>query len=293
MTDPSESRVIAAIPSISSAGADSLTSLCADLSSAGVEPYVVANGRALGEELNRKGLPHISLGYNAGFGAAVSHVASVVPSWEWLVIANDDIEIAPRQFAAALETGVLRAPAEVGMVYLIDQPERGIPGLFDIFLQVSMLSRVPMLRRGKPRAEGYGSFSCVAIRRETWIRLGGFDEAMRFTYEDADFARRAMDAGYHASWMRDAGTRHAHSKASAEHVADVLPVATASALAYADKWVRHRISNRILLFAALQIRMVLAPWSKAPLGAHWRGAVRSMSVVLRGARSELPAFEGV
>lgn len=75
-----------------------------------------------------------------------------------------------------------------------------------------------------------------ALRRETWERVGGFDEAYTgYGAEDTDFAFTAREAGVSLSWVGGARAFHQHHPVSdppVEHLEDIL----ANGKVFARKW---------------------------------------------------------
>lgn len=75
-----------------------------------------------------------------------------------------------------------------------------------------------------------------AVSRETWIDIGGFDEAyVGYGGEDTDFARRAERAGTAIAWVGDAHAFHQYHPVSSppvEHVEDIVRNATI----YRERW---------------------------------------------------------
>ncbi len=77
-----------------------------------------------------------------------------------------------------------------------------------------------------------------ALRRETWDRIGGFDEAYTgYGAEDTDFGFAAREAGVGLSWVGGARAFHQHHPVSdppVEHLEDIL----ANGRVFARKWGR-------------------------------------------------------
>jgi GT2 family glycosyltransferase len=49
----------------------------------------------------------------------------------------------------------------------------------------------------------------LMLQRDAWRALGGFDESFRpLWFEDVDFAKRALDAGYRIAYVPEAAARH-------------------------------------------------------------------------------------
>ena len=222
---------------------------------------VIANSARLQEQLAATDVPHMTSGRNDGFAASV--IMGAAGEWDWLVILNDDLVFDPSDLAACLSDEQLGAFDLATIVHFDNEPARQIPTWLDVFLNVSLVSNVarkvlPPRRNTHPDANNsYRSFSAVAIGRDAWDRVGGLDARYPFTYEDADFVRRATALGAQVRVMRTSIV-HLHSQTGGQFITTVLPVATWSALEYLTKWFGRRTLQRALLLAALCVRAPIA-----------------------------------
>src|SRR5207253_1650545 len=116
---------------------------------------------------------------------------------------------------------------------------------------------------------------CVAISAASWQAVGGFDPEFRLYFEDTDFvARGSRIQGQRCGIVR-APIRHYHSRSTKRDLRTTVPVFAWSAYVY----LRHhtglkRGSAKVVLCAALTIRLVLAAVSKGPAVDHFQGATR-------------------
>ena len=144
---------------------------------------------------------------------------------------------------------------------------------------------VPAARRCSPgRATVNGSPGCPRYR-PGGLHLGG---------------ARPPAVGGRADGLADRGAafhpegatsvRHHRSRTSSAEVERVLPVVVWSALLYLDKWECRRTRGKLLIALALVLRVLLVPWSRAPVGAHLRGIRASVHTLLRDAEPPLPPF---
>jgi N-acetylglucosaminyl-diphospho-decaprenol L-rhamnosyltransferase len=69
---------------------------------------------------------------------------------------------------------------------------------------------------GEIAAVGQPSGACFLLRRETWERLGGFDEGFFLWYEDVDLAKRLHDGGYRNLIAGSARVGHAGARSFAQ-----------------------------------------------------------------------------
>lgn len=98
----------------------------------------------------------------------------------------------------------------------------------------------------------------MLIRRETFDALGGFDERFFLYWEDADFCRRALDAGWTTVYAPAVEVVHHTSRTSAHAPTRSLVAFHVSALRY--HWKHGGLIARLLsplVAAALAARMAL------------------------------------
>lgn len=284
-------RHVAVIPSLK-AEPDALVELTAALTQAGVRADVVVTGGRLHRQLTEQGIPHLCTRQNPGFSRTVRHVADA-GDWDWLYIANDDITILDGFVDVVARLDELD-PAAPLVQFLDPEPKREIPTLRGVFLNISLLARFFQATprgRGGAAAQWYKSFSFVAISRGAWEALGGLNASIIYTYEDADFIRRAWAAGVD---VRDGGvgvSAHEGSRTSNSLVGTVLPVSVHSAGVYLRALGYSEIVIRGVLSAALVIRLVVSWGTKTRGRLHVQGIVRSLTQVWSARTPSLPRFE--
>jgi len=107
------------------------------------------------------------------------------------------------------------------------------------------------LHQGGPVEQPAGAF--LMVRRDVWRQLGGFDEDFRpVWFEDVDFCRRAIDAGYRIEYVPQVRAQH-----SGGHSVKKLPPARmdeywyGSLLTYAAKHFRPWPYRGVCLAAVL------------------------------------------
>jgi len=131
----------------------------------------------------------------------------------------------------------------------------------------------------------------VLLNRELWDRLDGFDPSLIYTFEDADFSRRAALMGADISFSAQVGAHHAASSTGRRHVDTVLPVAAWSASEYLAKWVMPRPAARAFCVTALTCRLAVTPVAGLPVRSHIRGIRRAIGALVTGRPPALPEFE--
>jgi N-acetylglucosaminyl-diphospho-decaprenol L-rhamnosyltransferase len=186
-----------------------LAAVAAYLASEGAEPRVkVVDNASSGEQrrLLEKGCPaavELEMSEeNLGYGAAASRALRDGQS-EVVCISNADVLPDPRALAR-LAAVALREP-QAGMVGPVfggdtDRYHAKLPGsvamLGRIFAGSFMRGAAPSPNPGEISEVGQPSGACFVVRRETWEKIGGFDEGFFLWYEDVDLAKRLHDASY-------------------------------------------------------------------------------------------------
>ncbi len=152
---------------------------------------------------------------NAGYGTAANR-ALAAGTAETVCVSNADV--LPDPGALAVLAAAIREP-RAGMVapafdddagYHAELPSRlAILGqtLAGSFMRRTVASPPP----GKALEIGQPSGACFAMRRETWERLGGFDEGFHLWYEDVDLAKRSQEAGCRNLVVGSARVGHANA----------------------------------------------------------------------------------
>ncbi len=146
-------------------------------------------------------LPSASRGRSAGQNAAIREARGAL-----VVMTDDDCTVPPnwlREFEVAFATD-----HRIGIVFgnVLPAPHDPARGCIPAYVRPS-----PFLARGirdKYRVEGIGA--CMAVRRNVWQSLGGFDEMLgsgaRFRAgEDGDLVVRALLAGH---WIYETPAVH-------------------------------------------------------------------------------------
>ncbi|KAA0079116.1 glycosyltransferase family 2 protein [Mycolicibacterium sp. P9-64] len=271
-----------------------LTSMCDTAIREGASPVVIANSSRLYRKLVAARIPHLTSRRNDGFAASV--ILGAEGDWDWLVILNDDLTFDPDDLAPCLSAQTLDALHPAAIVYFDDGSARHLPTQLGVLLSVSLLSNIA--RRAFPRwhrtrlegTETFRAFSAVAIGRQVWDRVGGLDSRYPFSYEDADFVRRARALGVQVSAMRT-GVVHQHSRTSGRFVTAVLPVATWSALEYLTKWFGKRTLHRWLLVFALGVRAPIAAATMPQPRKQIRAVANAARALVADDRPSLPEWE--
>jgi GT2 family glycosyltransferase len=166
-------------------------------------------------------------GYAGGSNRGTRALLAAHPDVDALWLLNNDTLVAPgalAQLAAAFE-----ADARVGIagpvVVYADEPERvwsagaSINRVLGYTRHIGFRSRAP---QETGRRVDYITGAAIAVRRDVWERLGGFDEAYFHYFDDSDLCERARLAGYASYLAPGPPVLHRVSAATAEIGADRL-----------------------------------------------------------------------
>jgi GT2 family glycosyltransferase len=156
---------------------------------------------------------------NLGFAAGCNQGAAAVPDAEVLVFLNNDAETAPNWLPAMLRS--------------LRMPRTGIAGGFLHYpggatqhAGVEFMNSPPIVAVNiqELRPPGYvpattGAF--MAVRREAFDAVGGFDEGYWNGYEDVDLCLKVRQAGWQTYYSPDAQAMHHESASGPERWAAV------------------------------------------------------------------------
>ncbi len=221
---------------------ESLGQFLSTLGAATTRPYDVVladNGSTDGAPEAAVG-PSVRLlptGGNLGYGKAANLGASGVES-EWLVVANPDVTWAPGALDVLLDAGA-RWPAAGCLGPAIRTPEdqlypsaRAFPSLgrgighavFGWWWPSNPWTRSYRAEVGSPveGTTGWLSGSCMLLRREAFLAVGGFDPSYFMYCEDMDLCRRLGEAGWSSVYVPSAVITHTGGHATSRSAGPML-----------------------------------------------------------------------
>ncbi|MCX6538782.1 MAG: glycosyltransferase family 2 protein [Acidobacteria bacterium] len=224
-----------------------LRSLDAHLGRTAWEAVVLDNHSIDGSETVVAGFaPRVSLIRNAeniGFGRAVNQ-GVYATSGRFVLLLNPDgclLEGAIGQLCEELNAHhdfAVVGPAVVDDDGRIEGSARGDPNMLTGFFGRSAWLRrrfpnaalarrnvltEPQLAAGESSVEvDWVHGSCMLVRREAFLQVGGFDERYFMYWEDADLCRRLRSTGWHIRYRPDA--RVAHSGRQSSRTAKALAI---------------------------------------------------------------------
>lgn len=166
---------------------------------------------------------------NRGFAGAVNQGFLLLANAQAVLVLNPDVEILspPRILAQALEKDA-RIGAAGGLLLGRDgRPQQGffvrrLPTAAALALEALGVNRLwpsnPVNRRWRaldlspeaPAADVQPAGACLLVRREAWEKLEGWDEDYHpVWFEDVDFIRRLLDAGWKSAYVPTFRALHA------------------------------------------------------------------------------------
>jgi GT2 family glycosyltransferase len=157
-----------------------------------------------------------NLGFAEGNNEAVRRLGSGAST---LVFLNNDTEVPEVWLAPLLELLEERHPCMVSPAILLGEPPRDRQYWFT-GTRISWWLGRPVLETAPPGAVPvrlpYIPGCCMAMKRETWDLLGGFDPRYFAYFEDTDLGLRANSAGI-GSWIApDSRIHHKVSRSTGE-----------------------------------------------------------------------------
>lgn len=283
----------------------------------GFRPVIVCNSASASAALADDPRA-MSVGANTGYGGAAALVAGTV-EFETLVLCNDDLIFTDESMAGlrvALD-GLRQVDGQGGRAAVLGFLPREHPGVVPLPDVRGVLAIVTGLaavtRRRRERAAGRAAdpvkapvvssagvrrladglgfpFVCVAITRQAWDGLGGFDPRFPLYFEDTDLLTRARRAGIPVSVALGDCT-HTRTSSGRTVLAHILPLMALGARNYLEL---HRGLPRAaaaaLVTGGLAARTVcwlpLRPNRKSEL----RGILGAVSAVWRREPAPMPPW---
>ena len=150
---------------------------------------------------------------NLGYGTAANRVLRG-GTGDMVCISNADVTPAPEALRMLAEAAAEPMAGMVGPRFGEDtdryhaQLPSGPTMLVRIFIGSFARGEVPSPAAGEGEEVGQPSGACFVVSRDTWERIGGFDEGYFLWYEDVDLAKRLRDRGYRNLVVGTAQVRH-------------------------------------------------------------------------------------
>lgn len=186
-----------------------------------IEVLAVDNGSGDGtvELLEERGIPHLTLGENTGFAAAVDRGADRTAA-PFVMPLNADTELEPGS-VAVLRAAVEADPGLGGAaprILQLEGEERdvGAARLYSAGQALTREGRAIEIGAGEGQGSealagrevfGVCGAACL-LRRELFTEMGGYDRGFFSFYEDVDLNVRARIAGWRFAYVPDAVVWH-------------------------------------------------------------------------------------
>lgn len=164
----------------------------------GADVLVVDNGSTDGtvEMLVARQVPHLALATNEGFAAACNKGARETDSDVVIFLNNDTLPTAGWWEAMAAEVSAERPIVGCHLTYA-DGATQHAGIIFTRPSRVLTAVNITEPRPSGPRSAVTGA--CMAVHRETFLSVGGFNEGFRNGYEDVDLCLALGGAWYAAA----------------------------------------------------------------------------------------------
>lgn len=174
-----------------------------------------------------------------GFGAN-HNAAFAKATGEWFAVVNPDVRLPRDPFPALARAGT----AGVGLVapQVLEADGRLADAARPLPTPLALLRRHLGGREGRPdEPPAWYAGMFVAVRRQAWTEVGGFDERFHLYCEDVDLCARLRLAGWQLRQAGDARVVHdarRASRRSARHLA--WHIASLARLWTSDAWRGYR-----------------------------------------------------
>jgi N-acetylglucosaminyl-diphospho-decaprenol L-rhamnosyltransferase len=267
--------------------ADCLRSLAPDVHDGFVAVWVVDNGSTDGSVgMVRSKFPWATVevsGSNIGFGPAINVVAARTRS-EWIVAANADIRVYPGTVHRLIHAGAVH-PTAAAVAPALMLPDGSLqtstwpfPRLFATLLVNLGVHRLrSVVPRGlelerysdpsRERYVGYAMGAFLAIRREAFEAIGGFDERQWMYAEDLDLCWRLARAGWKTRYVPEAQVFHNSGAAATQAFGDEGAVVRSMGATYA--WLARR-RGRWVMWCIAMLNLAGAAGRLVPLSVAVR-----------------------
>lgn len=282
--------------------ADTLETLASlDRADAGLDlrPIVVDNGSTDGSvERLRSERPHLEVvetGENLGFAGgneAGIRRALADPEVRWVLLLNTDVAVDPG-FLPPLVAAC--ADPEVGAagpkIFYFDPPDRlwaagGRLRVRETVTEEWGRGEPDGPRWDVPRDVTYLTTCCLLIPRDALERVGPLDPAYFINVDDADWCRRALDAGYRLRYAPDSRIWH---KVAASTAGSYTPFKTFHTGRSNAVWVRrHGGALARLVFVAANLAALAAAFLRELPRGNASAVAAKARGVWRGLTERLP-----
>jgi hypothetical protein len=232
-----------------------------------------------------------NLGFAGGNQAGIRR-ALAGPEIGWVLLLNTDVEVDPGFLeplvAACLDPEVGAAGPKI---FYADPPDRlwAAGGRLRIRETVTVeygRGEADGPRWSRPADVTYLTTCCLLVPRDVLERVGPLDPAYFINVDDADWCRRALDAGYRLRYVPESRIWH---KVAASTAGGYTPARTFHTGRSNALYVRrHGGALGLAGFLAANLVALPAAWLREAPRGNGRAVVAKARGVLRGLRDPLP-----
>ncbi|MGP9707007.1 glycosyltransferase family 2 protein [Brachybacterium sp. AOP24-D1-21] len=221
-----------------------------------ISDYGSEDTASIAESAQRVGARHVIVETDGEWSRSRALNAGVRASGGEIVLATDaDMLFTPRALSRAVEQ-IQRHPHEIVILQCRDLP---VGYSHEVVRREGFdWDRFASIGQIRPR---WGMGGLVAVHREIWERLRGWDERMH-TYggEDVDFGKRAQAAGSRIDWLDEPGVGMYHIWHPSSGASATRSIAATAAIA-----ANRRIHSTDATFARNRVRPRYLPSDMVPL----------------------------
>ena len=246
-----------------------------DTRDAEIEVIVVDNASQDGSvDAIRNAFPDVEVvarGDRAGYGAN-HNVALRRASGRYVLLLNDDARVRPGTIDALRRT--LDADAGVSVAAPAVQTPAGEleatlfprPSLRMDALGAVRPGRAPTIEPASPRAIGWATGCALMVRRDSVMKLGGFDEGYFMYSEEIDLCTRLADAGYRVTYVPEAVVVHEGQASTGVDSPERAVEMSRSRLRYWRRHYRpaHRVAAQVIVAAQFLLLALAARVRRRP-----------------------------
>ncbi|HYL05479.1 MAG TPA: glycosyltransferase family 2 protein [Thermoanaerobaculia bacterium] len=275
-------------PGVAAAGAEAL------------RPIVVDNGSsddsAARLRRERPGLELIESGGNLGFAGGNEvgiRRALADPEVGWVLLLNTDVELdagfLPPLLDACADPGVGAAGPKI---FYFDPPDRlwaagGRLRIRETVTEEFGRGQPDGPRFSRPADVTYLTTCCLLIPRDALERVGPLDPAYFINVDDADWCRRALDAGYRLRYVPESRVWHKVAASSGGAYTPGKTFHTARSNAVYVR--RHAGPAGLAGFLAANLAALPVAWLRELARGNTRAVAAKARGLLHGLRDPLPA----
>ncbi len=244
----------------------------------------------------RPGLAVEETGANLGFAGGNQvgiRRALADPDVGWVLLLNTDVEVDPGFLQPLLAACADPAVGAAGpKIFYFDPPDRlwaagGRLRLRETVTQEFGRGQADAPRFSQPADVTYLTTCCLLIPRDALERVGPLDPAYFINVDDADWCRRALDAGYRLRYVPDSRVWHKVAAASGGAYSPTKTFHTGRSNAVYIR--RHGGAAALAAFLAANLLALPVAWLRELPRGNARAVAAKARGLLRGLRDPLPA----